>query len=114
MFERVVNANKPPTHTTQYFEMIGVNAIYHDGSVAATTPVRPPWELGGAARKDPATGGKAWSVLLRFYAPLEFWFERLGNRAIQGHGITTAETVGRLIGPIVATDYSIPCSAAIS
>jgi len=31
------NANKPSTHTTQYFEMIGVHAIYHDGWVAATT-----------------------------------------------------------------------------
>ena len=37
------SANKPSTHTTQYFEMVGVHAIYHDGWVAATTPVRPPW-----------------------------------------------------------------------
>ena len=36
-------ANKPSTHTTQYFEMVGVHAIYHDGWVAATTPVHPPW-----------------------------------------------------------------------
>ena len=32
------NANKPSTHKTQYFEMAGVHAIYHDGWVAATTP----------------------------------------------------------------------------
>ena len=25
------NANTPSTHTTQYFEMMGVHAIYHDG-----------------------------------------------------------------------------------
>ena len=28
---------------TQYFEMGGNRAIYHDGSVAATTPLAPPW-----------------------------------------------------------------------
>ena len=54
-------ANKPSTHKTQYFEMAGVHAIYHDGWVAATTPVRPPWELGGAAMTDPATGFK-WEL----------------------------------------------------
>ena len=54
-------ANKPSTHKTQYSEMAGVHAIYHEGWVAATTPVRPPWELGGAAMKDPATGFK-WEL----------------------------------------------------
>jgi arylsulfatase len=55
------NANKPSTHETQYFEMMGVHAIYHDGWVAATTPVRPPWELGGPAMTDPANGFK-WEL----------------------------------------------------
>jgi arylsulfatase A-like enzyme len=55
------NANKPSTHKTQYFEMAGVHAIYHEGWVAATTPVRPPWEFGGVAMKDPATGFK-WEL----------------------------------------------------
>ena len=32
------NANAPTRHTTQYFEMLGNRAIYHDGWVAATTP----------------------------------------------------------------------------
>ncbi|HCN68186.1 MAG TPA: arylsulfatase, partial [Candidatus Accumulibacter sp.] len=39
------NANAPTRHTTQYFEMLGNRAIYHDGWVAATTPVTLPWEL---------------------------------------------------------------------
>ena len=39
------NANAPTRHTTQYFEMLGNRAIYHDGWVAATTPVTIPWEL---------------------------------------------------------------------
>ena len=32
------NANAPSTRTTQYFEMFGNRAIYHDGWIAATTP----------------------------------------------------------------------------
>jgi arylsulfatase A-like enzyme len=53
-------ANKPSTHKTQYFEMGGVHAIYHDGWVAATTPI-PPWVAGGPAMTDPATGFK-WEL----------------------------------------------------
>ncbi len=40
------NANAPSKRDTQYFEMVGNRAIYHDGWVAATTPPAPPWELG--------------------------------------------------------------------
>lgn len=37
------NADAPSTHTTQYFEMFGDRAIYHDGWMASTKVVRPPW-----------------------------------------------------------------------
>jgi arylsulfatase A-like enzyme len=37
------NANAPSARTTQYFEMFGNRAIYHDGWIAATTPPAPPW-----------------------------------------------------------------------
>jgi arylsulfatase A-like enzyme len=40
------NANAPSKRDTQYFEMFGNRAIYHDGWIAATTPPAPPWELG--------------------------------------------------------------------
>jgi hypothetical protein len=33
---------------TQYFEMLGNRAIYHDGWVACTTPPLPPWDSRGA------------------------------------------------------------------
>jgi arylsulfatase A-like enzyme len=39
----------PSTHRTQYFEMLGNRAIYHDGWVAATTPLRLPWVTFGAS-----------------------------------------------------------------
>ena len=37
------NANAPSTHTTQYFEMFADRAIYHDGWIASTKVLRPPW-----------------------------------------------------------------------
>ena len=50
------NANAPSRHTTQYFEMLGNRAIYHDGWVAATTPVTLPWELSTKPPPDVITG----------------------------------------------------------
>src|SRR6202041_613582 len=40
------NASAPSKRATQYFEMFGNRAIYHDGWVAATPPPAPPWLLG--------------------------------------------------------------------
>jgi len=54
-------AKAPSKHTTQYFEMLGNRAIYHDGWVAATTPVTLPWELNTAPPPDVITGYK-WEL----------------------------------------------------
>jgi len=48
------NANAPSKHTTQYFEMFGVRALYHDGWMLSTVPINPPWNMLGAAISDPA------------------------------------------------------------
>ena len=40
------NASAPSTRHTQYFEMFGNRAIYHDGWIACTTPPQAPWDLG--------------------------------------------------------------------
>jgi arylsulfatase A-like enzyme len=40
------NADAPSKRQTQYFEMFGDRAIYHDGWIAATTPPAGPWEIG--------------------------------------------------------------------
>jgi arylsulfatase A-like enzyme len=37
------NANAASTRKTQYFEMMGDRAVYHDGWMAATKVMRPPW-----------------------------------------------------------------------
>jgi len=55
------NANVLTKHKTQYFEMLGNRAIYHDGWLAATTPVTLPWELNTAPPPDVITGYK-WEL----------------------------------------------------
>jgi arylsulfatase len=46
---------------TQYFEMVGNRAIYHDGWVACTTPFRKPWQTIGGETKNPADDFK-WEL----------------------------------------------------
>jgi arylsulfatase A-like enzyme len=48
------NANAPSTHRTQYFEMMGDHALYHDGWIASTRVMRPPWITASAVSQDPA------------------------------------------------------------
>jgi arylsulfatase len=48
------NADAPTRHTTQYFEMLGDHAIYHNGWIASTKVMRPPWVVAGATPQDPA------------------------------------------------------------
>jgi arylsulfatase len=47
------NASVPSTHKTQYFEMMGDHAIYHEGWIASTKVIRPPWVIVGAVNQDP-------------------------------------------------------------
>ena len=55
------NANAPSTRTTQYFEMFGNRAIYHDGWIAATTPPAGPWLMGMGHLPDVVNGYK-WEL----------------------------------------------------
>ena len=41
------DAKVPTRHTVQYFEILGNRAIYKDGWIASTTPLRLPWETYG-------------------------------------------------------------------
>jgi arylsulfatase A-like enzyme len=54
------NADAPSKHETQYFEMVGNRAIYHDGWIASTTPPAAPWLL--ATGKLPAVGSYNWEL----------------------------------------------------
>ena len=65
------NVGAPTRHATQYFEMLGNRAIYHDGWVAATTPATLPWELSSAPPPDVITGYK-WELYNVMEDPTEF------------------------------------------
>jgi len=53
------NAKAPERHKTQYFEMFGNRAIYKDGWMASTTPLRLPWVTSGA---DPNPDDFKWEL----------------------------------------------------
>jgi arylsulfatase A-like enzyme len=48
------NASAPTRHGTQYFEMMGVQGLYHDGWMLSAVPTRAPWETVGQVTQDPA------------------------------------------------------------
>jgi arylsulfatase len=55
------HAGVPSRHRTQYFEMMGDRALYHDGWIASTTPLRAPWDITGPTTQDPA-GAFQWEL----------------------------------------------------
>ena len=55
------NAKAPSKRETQYFEMFGNRAIYHDGWIAATPPPQPPW-LMGTAKMPEVLNGYKWEL----------------------------------------------------
>jgi arylsulfatase len=55
------NASVPSHRKTQYFEMLGNRALYHDGWIASTTPIGAPWALAANRPEDVANGYK-WEL----------------------------------------------------
>ena len=47
------HADAPSTRKTQYFEMAGDHAIYHDGWILSSKVMRVPWDNSGTADKHP-------------------------------------------------------------
>ena len=56
------NASAPSTHKTQYFEMFGNRALYHDGWIASTVPYREPWNGTAPTPKDVVNGRQMGAV----------------------------------------------------
>ena len=54
-------ATAPSTRRTQYFEIFGNRAIYHDGWLAATTPPEPPWFMGTKPMPE-VVNGYQWEL----------------------------------------------------
>lgn len=57
------DASAPDRRRTQYFEMLGNRAIYHDGWLASTTPLRRPWEMvTGPGAGDNLAASYTWEL----------------------------------------------------
>jgi arylsulfatase len=54
-------ADAPGRRVTQYFEMFGSRAIYHDGWIASAPPPQPPWNLAAKPSPDIMNGFK-WEL----------------------------------------------------
>ena len=55
------NEKAKSTRETQYFEMFGNRAIYHDGWMAATPPPQPPWLMGTVTMPE-VLNGYTWEL----------------------------------------------------
>ncbi|WP_237227855.1 arylsulfatase [Rubinisphaera sp. JC750] len=55
------NADAASKRTTQYFEMFGNRAVYHEGWMACTRPPQPPW-LMGEAKFPEVVNGYTWEL----------------------------------------------------
>jgi hypothetical protein len=55
------SAGAPSKRETQYFEIFGNRAIYHDGWIACTTPPVPPW-LPGTKKLPEVVNGYKWEL----------------------------------------------------
>lgn len=60
-FDRA-HAGAPSRHHTQYFEIMGNRALYHDGWIASTTPPAPPWAMGLAKLPSDVMNGYRWEL----------------------------------------------------
>jgi arylsulfatase A-like enzyme len=56
------NADAPGRRTTQYFEMFGSRAIYHDGWIASAPPVIAPWAITLAPPPTDVMNGFKWQL----------------------------------------------------
>ena len=76
------NAKAPSRHKTQYFEMMGQWALYHDGWFLSTKVNRAPWEAFGAANPDPLNN----QVLELYDLNKDFTPDRERRREVPGEG----------------------------
>ncbi|MFZ1320287.1 MAG: arylsulfatase [Ignavibacteria bacterium] len=56
------NANAPGKRTTQYFEMFGSRAIYHEGWIASAPPILEPWDLSLEKLPGDVMDGFKWEL----------------------------------------------------
>ena len=94
------NTDEPSHHRTQYFEMFGNYALYHEGWMLVDKVTRPSWVTGGSAEHRP---GHAGLGALRHHHGLDAEHRRGGAEPGQGEGAR---------GGLVAGGREVPGAAA--
>ncbi len=100
------NADTPSRHHTQYFEMMGVRGLYHDGWMLSTVPVRPPWQLFGTAITDPANDFK-WEL----YDIAKDWSQ---NDDVAAANPDKLREMQQLLWAELATHQALPLDASVA
>jgi arylsulfatase len=100
------NANAPSTHHTQYFEMMGVRGLYNDGWMLSTVPVRPPWQLLGAAIQDPANAYQ-WEL----FDVTKDWTQ---NRNIADSNPVKLKEMQQQLWAELAQHHALPLDASVA
>ena len=99
--------NTPSTRTTQYFEMAGNRAIYHDGWIACTTPFAPPWDL--ATGKLPSViDGYKWELydITKDYSENNDLAAKMPDKLKEMQALFAAEATKYNVFPLDNTAFS--------
>jgi arylsulfatase A-like enzyme len=101
------NANAPSKRDTQYFEMAGNRAIYHDGWIAATTPPDAPWLLATGKLPDLNTGYK-WELydITKDYSEFNDLAAKMPDKLKELQALFKAEAERNNVYPLDNTAFS--------
>ena len=101
------NANAPSKRDTQYFEMVGNRAIYHDGWIAATTPPAAPWLLATGKLPDLETGYK-WELydIEKDYSEVDDLAAKMPDKLKEMQGLFKTEAEKNNVFPLDNSGFS--------
>ena len=106
------NANAPSKHDTQYFEMVGNRAIYHDGWIASTTPPAAPWLLGTGKLPDVTTGYN-WELyhIAEDYSQYSDLAAKMPDKLKQMQALFLTEAAKYQVLPLDNSGFAAPADA---
>jgi len=101
------NGNAPSRRDTQYFEMVGNRAIYHDGWIAATTPPAAPWLLATGKLPDVETGYN-WELynIAKDYSEFDDLAAKMPDKLKQMQALFKTEAAANGVYPLDNSGFS--------